>query len=79
MKGAPLLAAYWCLVPFLRKDSGEEELHECPVLLPHEVLAWFVQAGDPTNIELGRATPITHYISPCTCMLFKVLGGPDEI
>ena len=43
---------------FLSKENAEEELHACPVLLPHEVLACLAQR-DATIIELWRATP-TH-------------------
>jgi len=38
MKGCTFPEPYWCLVPFLNKETGEEEMHETPVLLPHKVL-----------------------------------------
>jgi hypothetical protein len=56
MKGCTFPEPYWCLVPFLNKETGEEEMHETPVLLPHEVFAWFVEK-DPEKIALWRPTP----------------------
>ena len=51
MKGCSFPEPYWCLVPFLNKETGEEELHATRVLLPHEVLSWFVEK-DPNKIAL---------------------------
>ena len=31
MKVCTFLAPYWFLSTFVNKDSGEDELHECPV------------------------------------------------
>ncbi len=62
MKGCTFPEPYWCLVPFVNKQTGEEEVHEHPVLLPHEVLWWYIQK-DTTEITNWRATPATNVFS----------------
>jgi len=40
----------------LNKGTGEEEVHDCPVLLPHEVLGWYIQNND-NRLALWTAKP----------------------
>ena len=56
MKGCTFPDPYWVEVPFLNKETGLVEIQECPVLLPHEVLAYFVEK-DASRLSSWMPTP----------------------
>ena len=56
MRGCTFPDPYWVEVPFLNKETGLVEIQECPVLLPHEVLAYFVEK-DASRLSSWMPTP----------------------
>jgi len=56
MRGCTFPEPYFCSVPFLNKGTGEEEIHDFPVLLPHEALRWYIQNND-NRMALWAAKP----------------------
>ena len=56
MRGCTFPDPCWVEVPFLNKETGLVEIQECPVLLPHEVLAYFVEK-DASRLSSWMPTP----------------------
>ena len=73
MKGCTFPEPYWRLVPFVNKQTGEKEVDEHPVLLPHEVLWWYIQK-EANKITNWRATPATNVFAQAHqwCSTFEV-------
>jgi hypothetical protein len=56
MRGCTFPSEYWAYVPILNKATQEVEEVPLPALLPHEVLAHFLE-NDETLLEIWAATP----------------------
>jgi hypothetical protein len=52
---------YWDDVPFVNMDTGHVDMHESPVLLTQEVLAYYIKQA-PTILSSWIPTP-THAVS----------------